>query len=62
MEVLTKLYWLKGVDEGYTTTHRAQHANWESACEWAKKATRDPDVIFVVLEMINPETQEVEYF
>ena len=62
MEVITKLYWLKGVDEGYTTTHRPTHSSWESACEWAANVTRDPDCQFVVLEMINPETQEVEYF
>lgn len=62
MEVITKLYWLKGVDEGYTTTHRAEHADWQTACKWAADATRDPDVVFIVLEMINPQTREVEYF
>jgi len=55
-------YFLWGMLEGATITEKMGFVSWEDACDWAGKATMNPQCKFVVTEMTNLETGEKEYF
>ncbi len=53
---------LSGIAEGLKITEKMRFVNWEDACDWAGRATLNVDCPFVILEMRNPVTGEVENF
>jgi hypothetical protein len=55
-------YVLEGIAEGLTITETMKFVNWNDACDWAGKVTMSLKVPFVILEMKNLETGEVENF
>lgn len=63
LEVIITKYHLEGNLAGITTAgERMGFLSWKDACEWAQSVTESPKVPYVVLEMINTQTQIVEYF
>jgi hypothetical protein len=55
-------YVLSGIAEGLTITEKMKFVNWNDACDWAGKVTMNVKCPFVILEMKNLETGEVENF
>lgn len=55
-------YFLSGNLEGITHTDQMGFMSWDDACDWAGKVTQNVDVEYVVLEMRNMQTGEVEHF
>ena len=55
-------YVLSGIAEGLTITEKMKFVDWSDACDWAGRATLNVDCPFVILEMRNPVTGEVENF
>lgn len=55
-------YMLSGIAEGLTLTETMRFVDWEDACDWAGKVTMNTKCNYVVLEMRNPVTGEVENF
>jgi hypothetical protein len=55
-------YFLSGLLEGATIVEKMGFVSWDDACDWAGKATMNPQCHFVVTEMTNLETGEKEYF
>ena len=55
-------YGLSGVINGMTITEKMGFMSWEDACEWAGKVTMSTDTNYVILEMRNLKTGEVENF
>ena len=55
-------YHLSGTLMGTRTKEIMSFVDWSVACNWAARATMNPDCSFVVLEMKNSETGEVEKF
>ena len=62
MKVALKKYGLKGVIKGLTISEEMNFSSWEDACDWAEICTKAASVPFVILEMINLETKEKEFF
>lgn len=57
-----KKYHLKGTLSGLTTTEKMGFMTWKDATTWAGSVTTSTKVPYVVLEMRNLETQEIETF
>ena len=57
-----KKFHLKGTLKGLTTTETMGFMNWKDATTWAGAVTISKKVPYVVLEMRNLETDEVEKF
>lgn len=55
-------YVLDGIAEGLTIKENMKFVNWNDACDWAATVTESIRVPFVILEMKNLETGEVENF
>lgn len=55
-------YILDGIAEGLTITETMKFVDWTDACDWASKVTTSLKVPFVIVEMTNLETGEVENF
>jgi|TARA_B100000497_G_scaffold123433_1_gene156110 hypothetical protein len=55
-------YVLSGIAEGLTITEKMKFVDWGDACDWAGKVTMSLKTPFVILEMTNLETGEVENF
>jgi hypothetical protein len=58
---LTK-YHLKGLLEGQRTQETMRFVDWDRACEWAGSVTENTECPYVVLEMRNTQTDQVECF
>jgi hypothetical protein len=61
-EVEFDKYVLSGIAEGLTVTEKMHFVDWEDACNWAGRATMNVECPFVILEMRNPVTGEMEKF
>ena len=61
-KVQFKKYVLSGIAEGLTITETMKFVNWNDACDWAGKVTMSVKVPYVILEMTNLETGEMENF
>tara|TARA_S200002703_G_scaffold158058_1_gene167435 strand:+ start:283 stop:459 length:177 start_codon:yes stop_codon:yes gene_type:complete len=57
-----KKYHLKGTLSGLTTTEKMGFMTWKDATTWAGSVTTSTKIPYVVLEMRNLETQEIETF
>ena len=55
-------YFVSGLLEGMTVEDSMGHVSWDSACQWAAKATENPSCDYVILEMTNVKTGEKEKF
>lgn len=55
-------YVLDGIAEGLTITENMKFVDWGDACDWAGKVTMSTKVPFVILDMKNLETGQVERF
>ena len=55
-------YFLKGFLEGMTITEKMGFLSWGDACNWAGKCTMNLSCDFVILEMRNLATAEIEKF
>ena len=55
-------YHLGGLKEGMHTMEQMGFLSWDDACTWAGSVTESPKVDYVVLEMRNLETNELEKF
>jgi len=55
-------YHLGGMKEGMHTCEKMGFLNWNDACTWAGSVTQSPKVSYVVLEMRNVKTGEIEKF
>jgi len=55
-------YFVSGLFEGTTHTDKMGFMTWDDACEWAGAVTLNPKVDYVVLELRNLKTGEVETF
>jgi hypothetical protein len=53
---------LSGVAEGLTITETMKFVDWNDACSWAGKVTESLKIPFVILELKNLETGEVQNF
>lgn len=60
--VTMKKYFLDGMLEGKTIVDTMKFLNWDAACEWAGAVTMNPACNYVVLEMTNDATGEMEMF
>lgn len=60
--VTMKKYFLSGMFEGMTIVDKMRHLSWDAACDWAGAVTMNPACEYVVLEMTNDNTGEVERF
>jgi hypothetical protein len=61
-EVEYDKYVLSGIAEGLTVTERMHFVDWSDACDWAGRSTLNTECPFVILEMRNPVTGEMEKF
>ena len=61
-EVEYDKYVLSGIAEGLTVTERMNFVDWNDACDWAGCATMNVECPFVILEMRNLVTGDVEKF
>jgi len=55
-------YHLNGMKEGMHTVERMGFITWHDACTWANSVTESSNVEYVVLEMRNLSTGELEKF
>lgn len=55
-------HFLRGNLAGTTHTDKMGFMSWEDACAWAGEVTQSTRVNYVVLEMRNTQTGEVENF
>jgi len=55
-------YFVSGLLEGMTITERMGFVSWDDACDWAGRATMNPDCEFIITEMTNMKTGEKERF
>ena len=55
-------YHLGGMKEGMHTCEQMGFLNWNDACTWAGSVTQSPSVGYVVLEMRDLSTGEMEKF
>lgn len=55
-------YHLEGMKEGMATKENMGFMSWNDACTWAGSVTQSPKVGYVVLEMRNLQTNELEKF
>jgi len=55
-------YHLDGMKAGMHTVEKMGFMNWNDACTWAGSVTQSHKVDYVVLEMQNLETKEIEKF
>ena len=55
-------YYLKGNLEGQKTADKTGFTSWSEAIDWCGRATMDVNCNYVVLELRNLETNEVENF
>jgi hypothetical protein len=55
-------YMLGGLLEGMHINDSMGFLSWEDACDWAAKCTMNVSCDFVVLEMRDSQTGEVEKF
>ncbi len=55
-------YHLDGMKEGMHTVEKMGFMSWNDACTWAGSVTESHKVSYVVLEMQNLETKEIEKF
>ena len=55
-------YHLEGMKEGMHTVENMGFMSWNDACTWAGSVTMSPKVDYVVLEMKNLNTNELEKF
>lgn len=62
IKVEFKKYMLSGIAEGCTITEKMSFVTWDKACEWAGNVTMKIGVPYVILEMRNLATGEVENF
>ena len=51
-------YVLSGIAEGLTITETMNFVDWEDACDWAGKVTRNVNVPYVILEMRGPNGEK----
>ena len=54
-------YHLSGIAEGLTTTETMSFVDWEDACDWAAKVTKQSVVPYVVLEMRGPNGEKENF-
>ena len=54
-------YHLSGIAEGLTTTETMSFVDWEDACDWATKVTKQSVVPYVVLEMRGPNGEKENF-
>jgi len=55
-------YHLEGMKEGMHTKENMGFMNWGDACTWAGSVTQSHKVSYVVLEMRDLKTNELEKF
>ena len=55
-------YHLKGILEGIKTKERMGFMSWADACAWAGEVTMSVRVPYVILEMTNEKTGQMEAF
>lgn len=55
-------YHLEGMKEGMHTCEKMGFMSWNDACTWAGSVTVSKKVGYVVLEMRNLQTNELEKF
>ena len=55
-------YHLGGIKEGMHTCEQMGFLSWNDACTWAGSVTESPKVDYVVLEMRDQVTGEMEKF
>ena len=55
-------YHLGGMKEGMHTKENMGFMSWNDACTWAGSVTQSPKVSYVVLEMRDVKTGEIEKF
>lgn len=60
--VTMKKYFLSGMLEGLTVDDSMGFVSWNDACDWAAKVTENTKCPYVVLEMKNVMTGEIENF
>ena len=54
-------YHLSGIAEGLTTTETMSFVDWEDACDWATKVTKQSVVPYVILEMRGPNGEKENF-
>jgi hypothetical protein len=55
-------YFLSGMLEGCRVKEKMGFVSWDDACDWAGKVTMSTECPYVVLEMKDLKTGEVEKF
>jgi hypothetical protein len=55
-------YHLDGMKSGMHTKENMGFMSWNDACTWAGSVTESPKVGYVVLEMRNLDTNQIEKF
>lgn len=55
-------YGLSGIIEGLKINEKMSFVSWDAACKWAGEVTTSLNTNYVILEMVNLETGEKEFF